>query len=137
MDTNLFTTIAEQEYGKLTSEKPSANLFSFADSLSVFSCFFDHYKEFTNEEHPPLKREQIKRITQKMPYCEPLHFINKGHPMAKACVQLLPENYTGSGLIDWYFQKQFKPHCDHRIYHFFSGDIRTVLYYELRGNGML
>lgn len=91
--------------------------FSFDDCMTVFRTFFDAYHDFTGTDHPVPGGKQIAAIMEKMPYAD------KGRK-----IPLEPEDYET--LIAAYFLTPAFQDCDHRIYHFFSGDIRENRYYE-------
>lgn len=106
---------------KLAAEayKEAAQTFSLEECLAVFRYFFTGYQTHTGEAHPPLKKEQITAIMEKMPYTDDSEM--------HGAFDIDPESYEP--LIDRYFQTPFDG-CDYRINHFFSGDIRTNRFYE-------
>lgn len=107
-----FKKLAEEAYEEAESD------FTLEECLEVFEYFFACYQQHTGRAHPPLKKEQIINIIEKMPY-----ITSETHGMFDTG----PENYTI--LIDKYFETPFN-NCDYRINHFFSGDIRTNRFYE-------
>lgn len=88
------------------------------EMLNVFAYFFDSYSCRFGQEHPPLRREQIRRIIQRMPFFDD----HRGRD-----VDLDAEYYPA--LIDSYFATPFR-NCDYRINHFFSGRVREVRFYD-------
>ena len=94
--------------------------YTLDDVLFVFKYYFDAYEQKTTEPHPPLKKPQIVRIIQNMPYYD-------SPPNAPGCADIDPESYPV--LIDSYFRTPFI-NCNYRINHFFSGDVRTMRMYE-------
>lgn len=111
---DIFTRVATQVY------KQADSPYTLQEVLDVFAYFFDAYREAIGEDHPPIRREQIKRIVEAMPYYDKLPN-SPGHP------DILPEDYPV--LIDSYFRTPFR-NCNYHINHFFSGDIRTMRMYE-------
>lgn len=95
--------------------------YSLDDVLNVFHTFFSSYRQTFGQDHPFLKREQIRRIIEKMPYISDV-----GYP--DVIIDLEPGNYPV--MIEAYFNTQFAPGCNYRINHFFNGDIRAIKYYE-------
>ncbi len=107
-----FKKLAIEAYGEVESD------FALEKCLEIFKYFFTCYQRCTGKAHPPLKKEQIINIIEKMPYItSELH----------GWFDTEPENYKV--LIDKYFETPFN-NCDYRINHFFSGDIRTNRFYE-------
>lgn len=86
----------------------------------MFEYFFEAYEEETGEVHPPVRREQIQRIIQIMPYYD-----KTGTVAGYADIEA--DDYPV--LIDAYFRTPFR-NCNYRINHFFSGAIRTLRMYE-------
>ena len=91
--------------------------FSFDDCMMVFCLYFDAYRDFTGTAHPVPAGKQIAAIMEKMPFADKARTI-----------PLEPKDYEV--LIPAYFLVTSFQDCDHRIYHFFSGDIRENRYYE-------
>ena len=107
-----FKKLAEEAYEETQSD------FTFEECLEVFKYFFACYHQYTGRAHPPLKKEQIINIIEKMPYTT---------SETQEMFDTSPEDYRV--LIDKYFETPFN-NCDYRINHFFSGDIRTNRFYE-------
>ena len=57
-----FKKLAEEAYEETQSD------FTFEECLEVFKYFFACYHQYTGRAHPPLKKEQIINIIEKMPY---------------------------------------------------------------------
>lgn len=117
MNLALFTGLADLEYGKLIAQL-SDYPYSFDEVMFVFRKFFICYEAYMGEQHPPLKREQIRKCMEVMPY-----FDGKGSSIADFTLEEYDE------IIEQYFRTPFK-NCDYRIAHFFSGDIRFLRAYE-------
>lgn len=94
--------------------------YTLEEALSVFTYFFHAYEAARGEPHPPIKKQQIIRIMEAMPY------INQ-QDRGNGLVDIEAEDYPA--LIDAYFNTDF-PNCNYRINHFFSGRIRELRYYE-------
>lgn len=94
--------------------------YTLEEALSVFTYFFDTYEAARGEPHPPIRKQQIIRIMEAMPYIEQVDRCN-------GIVDIEAEYYPA--LIDAYFKTDF-PNCNYRINHFFSGHIRELRYYE-------
>lgn len=103
---------------RLAYEESSGMLFTLSDALRIFECFFQWYKIATGEDHPPIRREQIKAIIEKMPSTMDA----QGRE-----IPFIPEDYTY--MIARYFETEYL-NCDYRINHFFSGNVRAVKFYE-------
>ena len=113
MDFDLFIKIATKAYKE--SDHPS---FALSEVLHVFSLYFETYKRTFEEDHPPLKLRQIKRIIEEMPLCID----------AEGSILELPFTCYEE-LIMQHFKTQYK-NCDYHINHFFSGRIRAQRFYE-------
>lgn len=111
---DIFAVICTQVYKRVTTP------YTLQEVLMVFEYFFNAYMNATGEAHPPIKKEQIARIIEAMP------FYDKA-PNTPGYSDIAPEDYPI--LIDKYFETPFQD-CDYRINHFFSGDIRTLRMYE-------
>ncbi|MGI6013709.1 MAG: hypothetical protein ACOX7K_05435 [Oscillospiraceae bacterium] len=94
--------------------------YTLGEALSVFTYFFAAYEAARGEPHPPIRKQQIIRIMEAMPYIEQA---DRGNGI----VDIEAEYYPA--LIDAYFKTDF-PNCNYRINHFFSGRIRELRYYE-------
>ena len=92
--------------------------YTLDEVLSVFRYFFQGYEIVTGERHPSIRREQIARIVETMPYIDQNH---------RGSADIEPEDYPC--LIDAYFRTDFR-NCNYRINHFFSGQIRELRFYE-------
>ena len=108
----------EQFYDIAKSAYPDGLPYTFIECLGVFLYFFRAYKKHTGADHPPLKREQIKRIMIKMPFYDDCQY---------RIADIDPAEYPV--LIDAYFRTPFRG-CDYRINHFFSGRVRELRMYE-------
>lgn len=115
MDFALFTNIVDAVYPGL--------YYSKEDCLYVFKAFFDAYKAWRGEDHPPLKDDQIKKLMVSMQY---LDGHSDGYP------DIDPFMYPD--LIDRYFSTPMQ-NCDYRINHFFSGRIREMRLKEYLKDG--
>lgn len=113
-DFDTFTRVATQAYKEVDSP------YTLQEVLDVFAYFFKAYEEETAEIHPPIRKEQIKRIIQTMPYYDK-------DGMAGGYSDVEPEAYPV--LIDAYFRTPFR-NCNYRINHFFSGSVRTMRMFE-------
>lgn len=113
-DFEIFSRVAKMAYMEI--ETP----YTLQEVLDVFAYFFDAYEAEMGEVHPPIRKEQIKRIIQTMPYYDRTD-ITAGY------TDISPEEYPI--LIDAYFQTPFK-NCNYRINHFFSGMVRTMRMFE-------
>ena len=113
--------MARQQYAVIFEEWESAGHhfpYSVDDVLAVFAYFFDAYAAEIHQPHPPLKKEQILRIIEQMPFVD-IHHGNVADLDADAYPVM----------IDRYFRTPFR-NCDYRINHFFSGQIREMRFYE-------
>lgn len=93
--------------------------YSLEDYINIFRYFFDKYKDVMNEEHPPLKRERLQDIMERMPYA--YYDGELGGISISSCAYPY--------MIDDYFGTQFK-NCDYRITHFMSDQIRIYRLYN-------
>jgi len=107
------------------------NPYSLEECLGVFRLYFQTYEEYMGKPHPPIRREQIARIMEVMP------FLARPDPAFR---QWLKEvcNYTPVSDIDpdmypllirLHFKTKYR-HCDYNINHFFSGKIRELRLHE-------
>lgn len=113
-DFDRFARIAADVYPE------TSTTFSMQDVLTVFRYFFGSYELHRGEVHPPIRRDQIKRLIEIMDAYD-LDGILGGNGISS------PDDYPA--LIDAYFRTWF-PRCDYRINHFFSGKIRTMRMFE-------
>ena len=118
MNRQIFNHLAEQAYNEVVAQNNDFP-YSLDDVLSVFDYFFSQYELNMGVEHPPLKRQQIKKHILSMPFADDGY----GH-----FPDIAPEQYQD--IIEAYFDTRFK-NCDYRIAHFFSGDIRILRLYEI------
>lgn len=95
----------------------SDSLWNAEDYLSVFQDFFKAYRFFTGREHPEISYSQIVNIMDRMPFADQ----NEEIPVEPGdyTIHLIPAYFCDSSL-----------ECDHSIYHFFSGRIREMRYYD-------
>ena len=116
MDYEMFLKAVEDVYKEVTSP------YSLQEVQNVFVYFFRKYERETGAPHPPLKREQIKRIIEDMPYTGRVE-------KTVGLADIDPDSYPV--MIDKYFETKFPRYtCDYRINHFFSGRIREMRYLE-------
>ena len=94
--------------------------YTLQDVLTIFRYFFGAYELNRREVHPPIRRDQIKRIIEVMDEYDIGGLVG-------GLDTIDPDDYPD--LIDAYFQTRFFP-CDYRINHFFSGKIRTMRMFE-------
>lgn len=113
-DFDHFTNIAVRAYSDEEEE------YSIEQALEVFRYYFDKYEEYTGKPHPPIRRNQIKKILREMP-CVFLE--NRGGTYE----EVSPEEYRA--MIDQHFKTEYR-NCDYNINHFFSGRIRENRYFE-------
>ena len=59
-----FIEIATEAY------KEADTTYTLEDALSVFTYFFAVYKDVMHQPHPPIRKQQIIRIMEEMPYIE-------------------------------------------------------------------
>lgn len=116
-DFDLFSSIVGEVYQTVETD------YSLEDAISIFRYFFQAYEANMGEQHPGIKREQIRYILQKISY-----LVDNTGLQGSFCIDLEPEYYPP--MIDNYFITDF-PRCNHRINHFFSGNIRLLRYYEV------
>lgn len=94
--------------------------YTLEEALSVFRYFFQRFEAAQGTPHPPIRKQQIIRIMDAMPYTKQ---VDRGNKIAKINAESYP------ALIDAYFKTDF-PNCNYRINHFFSGRIRELRYFE-------
>lgn len=109
---DVFKTVATKAYQ--SADSPS---YTLEQALSVFEYYFTKYEATFNSLHPNVRKEQIQRMIEDMPFVTGEY----GNP-----IDLDPEDYFP--IIDRHFETQYR--CDYNINHFFSGDIRLYRYYE-------
>lgn len=114
-DLDIFSRVCAKAYKEV--ETP----YTLQEVMDVFTYFFYAYRDAMGEEHPPVRREQIARIIQAMPYYDK-------PPNTPGYTDIEPDAYPA--LIEAYFHTPFR-NCDYRINHFFSGDIRSLRMYEV------
>ena len=112
----VFSKLVSEEYKKVNyaGEYP----YSLDEVLHVFKTFFDTYEQHTGEQHPAIKRKQIRALIEAMPFCD---------DDRDGTRDIYPEDYAE--MIAMYFQTKFD-NCDYRISHFFSGLVRQIKLYE-------
>lgn len=107
------------------------NLYSLEECLDVFLLYFQTYEEYMSHPHPPIRREQIARIMQDMPF-----FKQPDPALMKWLIEeygynpipdIAPDMYPI--LIQLHFKTKYR-RCDYNINHFFSGKIRELRWYE-------
>ena len=89
----------------------------FEEVEYIILTYFATYKEALHREHPPISVNQLRRIIEKIPYCE----------LNGQLMDLDADTYDE--LIRQHFRTRYE-NCDYNINHFFSGDIRANRYYE-------
>lgn len=123
-DFEKFSKIAASVYNE-------GNLYSLDKCLEVFHCYFQTYEDYMDHPHPPIRREQIARIMQDMP------FLKRAD---SALMQYMKESFGYDpipdiepdiypDLINLHFKTKYR-RCDFNINHFFSGRIRELRLYE-------
>lgn len=98
---------------------PEGLPYSFDECMEILGCFFNAYEYYRGEEHPMLRREQLRQVMENLPSVEV-----KGSGL---CPDIPFEGYPD--LIEAYFHKRYKA-CDYRINHFLRGRVREILMYE-------
>ena len=93
--------------------------YSLDEVLSVLEYFLDKYKQKTGENHPFLRRKQLKDIIEKLP------FVDRDQSGVE---DSSAEDYPA--IIEAYFATNYGPACDYRLNHFFSGAVREIKFYE-------
>jgi len=87
----------------------------------VFELYLWLYQKKTKREHPNVKAAQIRGIIETMPYFE--------HPDSEVrCSDIDAENYKP--MMEKHFATKYQHGCDYNINHFFSGDIRSMRFYD-------
>lgn len=113
-DFQRFSRIAATAY-------PEECQYTPAQCLDVFRCYFQTYEDYIGRPHPPIRREQITRIMQEMPY---IVMEDRGENLEPLDL----EEYTA--MIDLHFKTRYR-RCDYNINHFFSGRIRELRLYDV------
>ena len=112
-DFGRFSRIAATAY-------PVGCQYTVGECLEVFRCYFQTYEDCIGRPHPPIRREQIRRIMEEMP-CTVME--DRGGSLEP----LAPEDYLD--LIDLHFKTRYR-NCDYNINHFFSVRIREMRLYD-------
>ncbi len=73
--------------------------------------------------HPPIRREQIARIMQEMPWIDEIRKTSDSY-----IADIDPNTYKY--IIRLHFKTKYR-RCDYNINHFFSGRIRELRLYEV------
>lgn len=98
----------------------AGNPYTLEQCLEVFRCYFQTYEDYMGHPHPPIRRVQIARIMEEMPY---IIEEDKGGSIEDIDLELYPL------LIKLHFKTEYR-NCDYNINHFFSGRIRELRVYE-------
>jgi len=114
MDFKIFTALCSKAYRNINSSD-----YTLDEVLQVFKWYFTAYEHFYGYTHPFINVGNIERIILKMPVLE---------SDVHGCIDVDADDYQH--LIEAYFNTDF-PHSDRNVNHFFSGDIRTLRYYEI------
>lgn len=85
-------------------------VFSLKECFDIFKFYFECYKLYMGREHPHLRTSKLTELLNDL----------DGNGFFES------EDYPY--LIEQYFVTPFN--CDRNIVHFFSGDIRTLRFYE-------
>lgn len=102
--------------------------YTIQDVLYVFNEYFSTYQDETGLNHPPLRREQIRRIIEIMPYLT-------AESAKLGTVDIEADEYPQ--IIAQHFATNYRAGCDYGINHFFSGAVRFMRYREiLNGRGV-
>ena len=113
----LFKALATKAYKNV-----GGSTYPLEDVLYVFEYYFYDYERFTRRVHPNICMSQIERIIEAMPQADDeVHIFFDIDP------------YDYATLIDAHFKTEYNigcGGCDYNINHFFSGNIRTLRYYE-------
>lgn len=120
MDFDAFSKSVERVY--------KGGPYTIQDVLYVFNEYFNTYQEETGLNHPPLRREQIRRIIEIMPYLT-------AESAKLGTVDIEADEYPQ--IIAQHFATNYRAGCDYNINHFFSGAVRFMRYREiLNGRGV-
>lgn len=98
----------------------SETVYELSEILFVFRSFFEVYEKQRGTVHPLVGEAKIRDMIQKMPYIETAPFDQQE--------DIDPGTYPS--LIRAYFDTKYK-NCNYHIFHFFSGRIREMKYYEI------
>ncbi len=112
----IFDALAESEYNE------SGSSFTLQEVLGVFHEYFNQYRQNMGQAHPLLRRHQIRRIIEAMPYIDDLRGDESGS------IDIDPECYPA--MIEQHFLTDYQRGCDYNINHFFSGQVRTFRFFE-------
>lgn len=96
--------------------------YTLEECLEVFRLYFQTYEEYIGHPHPPIRREQIARIMQDMPWIDEIGKMSGG-----SIADIDPDTYKY--IIPLHFKTQYR-RCDYNINHFFSGRIRELRLHE-------
>lgn len=116
MDFDRFTKAAQRAYP--LAKELNSDCYSLNEALDVFRCYFDAYRQYTGQEHPPLKVRQIANIISTMSFSIDEYY---------RLINYEPGDYPA--LIEQHFKTPYR-RCDYNINHFFSGRIRELRFYE-------
>ena len=99
------------------------SIYTEDEAFSVFRYYFTAYKRTFGIDHPHIRKQQIERIVELMPYWKEQ---NPNYSDGQDVLE--PEEYQV--LIDCHFQTDYAGKINYNINHFFSGRIRELLYYK-------
>lgn len=91
------------------------------EAYGVFDYYFKAYRNRFGEDHPNLRKAQVKRIVERMP--EVFRYT-----VGVSSISIDPETYEY--MIEAYLDTEFAGCVDYNINHFFSGQIRELLFYQ-------
>ena len=97
--------------------------YTLDECLEVFRVYFQAYEEYMGHPHPPIRREQIARIMQEMPWIDEIRKTSDSY-----IADIDPNTYKY--IIRLHFKTKYR-RCDYNINHFFSGRIRELRLYEV------
>lgn len=120
---DLFNNLVRWEYASLQRESDSPLPWTLKETLAVFHYFLESYRAYAGEDHPPLKPVQIADYIEWFPK------VVTDYADSRSIIELGPDWYPD--IVDLYFTKPFRQGCNHRIYHFMSGEVRLYLLYDL------
>lgn len=118
MNAKIFERLVRKEWTEIKNEFPGYE-YNYTEVLNIFRYFFLRYKQYRGEEHPNVRREQIRRYILLMPVD------GSGDDCS---YEIYPDDYPL--IIDAYFKTRFDDNCDYRLHHFFSGEIRLYRWFE-------
>lgn len=119
-DIETFSKFAERAYRNTSGQGYS--IYGFNESLEVFRLYFAWYEHIRRRVHPNIRLIQIENILTVMPYLDDTY---RGNQITT--IDIEPECYEE--IIPQHFKTRYN-HCDYNINHFFSGDIRTLRFFE-------